>query len=229
MSDNNLHKGHRQRMMKKYLNGGIDNFEEHEILEIALFYVFPRVNTNDIAHRLIAKFGSLKGVFSAKSSELNEIKGIGENASFYINFLFDLHNKLNEQKLPAIRLDSSAKLLEYCRNLFTDSVNEEVHVLLLNEKFYLMSDIEVTGEISRSGLDTKYIVRKALEFNCSSVILTHNHPTGTAIASAADITSTRTLAQVLKTVDVKLDDHIIICPDSEYSLRSTELLKDIWC
>lgn len=229
MSDDNLHKGHRQRMMKKYLNNGIDCFEEHEILEIALFYAYPRINTNDIAHRLIGKFGSLKGVFSAKGGELSEIKGVGDNASFYIRFLFDLHKKLNEQKKPAIRLDSSAKLLEYCRGLYTDYTCEAVHALLLDEKFFLISDIEVIGGMSHSELDTKYILRKALEFNCSSVILTHNHPTGTAIASAADITSTRALAQILKNVDVRLDDHIIISPDSGYSLRSTELLKDIWC
>lgn len=229
MSDENLHKGHRQRMMKKYLNSGMNGFEDHEILEIALFYVYSRVNTNDIAHRLIDKFGSLKGVFSAKSSELAEIKGVGDSASFYIRFLSDLHKKLNEQKIPVIRLDSSAKLIEYCRGLYKDYTCEAVHALLLDEKFFLISDIEVIGNMSRSELNTKYIVKKALEFNCSSVILTHNHPTGTAIASAADITSTRNLAQILKNVDIKLDDHIIISPDSGYSLRSTELLKDIWC
>ena len=62
MAEESIHKGHRQRMLKRYLEHGIDSFEDHELLEIFLFSVYTRRNTNDIAHRLIERFGSLEEV-----------------------------------------------------------------------------------------------------------------------------------------------------------------------
>ena len=58
-----LHDGHRDRLRKKFVLGGIDGWPHHEVLELLLFYAIARRNTNDIAHRLIEKFGSFNGVF----------------------------------------------------------------------------------------------------------------------------------------------------------------------
>ena len=55
-----IHDGHRERLRKKFKEG---NIEDHELLELLLFFSIPRVNTNEIAHRLIEKFGSVNGVF----------------------------------------------------------------------------------------------------------------------------------------------------------------------
>lgn len=59
----NLNQGHRSRMRKRYLTCGFSGFQEHEILELLLFYALPRVNTNPIAHQLLKEFHSLAGVW----------------------------------------------------------------------------------------------------------------------------------------------------------------------
>lgn len=83
-----LHDGHRKRMRERFEVGGFTGYQPHEVLEQLLFDVIPRGDTNQIAHQLIEKFGSLDGVFSAKKEELLEIKGIGERSAEYILSLY---------------------------------------------------------------------------------------------------------------------------------------------
>ena len=79
--------GHRQRVLKKYLEHGIDCFEDHEILEIFLFTAYPRRNTNDISHQLINRFGSLEGVLKTPGyDEIVEEKNVGVTAAALISF-----------------------------------------------------------------------------------------------------------------------------------------------
>lgn len=55
----------------------MDAFEEHQVLELLLFFALPRKDTNPIAHRLLKKFGSIAGVFNAPLSELQSVEGVG--------------------------------------------------------------------------------------------------------------------------------------------------------
>ena len=86
----NLNQGHRSRMRKRYLTCGFSGFQEHEILELLLFYALPRVNTNPIAHQLLKEFHSLAGVLDADPVELQKIPGIREQAAVFLNMLPEL-------------------------------------------------------------------------------------------------------------------------------------------
>ena len=79
----NPHAGHRQRMRERFQKDGLDHFQQHEILELLLFYALPRVNTNAIAHELIQQFHSLSGVLDADVLELKQVHGISENAAVF--------------------------------------------------------------------------------------------------------------------------------------------------
>ena len=76
----NVHKGHRQRLKARFLRDGLDNFEEHQVLELLLFYAIPQRDTNPIAHKLLDKFGSLANVLDASPEELEKIEYVGDNA-----------------------------------------------------------------------------------------------------------------------------------------------------
>ena len=65
-----MHENHRDRMRKRFLRDGLDHFEKHEVIEMLLFGLIPRRNTNDIAHRLIDRFGSIAGIIDAPYSEI---------------------------------------------------------------------------------------------------------------------------------------------------------------
>ena len=67
-----VHDGHRERLKARYLEHGLDNFNDINVLELLLFYAIPRADTNLIAHELLNRFGSLSGVLEASIQELQE-------------------------------------------------------------------------------------------------------------------------------------------------------------
>ena len=81
------HKGHRKRMKEEFLQGGLDHMQPHRVLEMLLFYAIPQGDTNELAHRLIERFGSLTGVLDASCDELMDVSGIGSHAAVLIHFI----------------------------------------------------------------------------------------------------------------------------------------------
>lgn len=229
MAKNDLHSGHRERMFKKYSENGIDCFEDHEKLEILLFYILPRVNTNDLAHLLINRFGSLHGVFNASKSELMEIKGLNSASVLKIYYLRDFFHDLNQEKPPLQVLDSVDKVASYCRSIFGFKTEEEMVALFLDNKNTLIGMYNVKGYGPNSiQFNPNEFSRKVLESNCSGVVLTHSHIFTPLLPSDSDIITTRKIANMLKTIGIELIDHIIVNDWADYSIRSSGDLKDIW-
>ena len=82
-----IHDGHRQRLKNRFIEEGLDHFEEHQVLELLLFYCIPRVDTNPIAHALLDHFGSLAQVLEAPVEELEKVPGIGRNAAVFLSLV----------------------------------------------------------------------------------------------------------------------------------------------
>ena len=82
--DKNIHAGHRQRMMTRFGINGFDGWQDHETVEVLLYRIRPRINTNVIAHRLINAFGSLGNLLEADQNEIAKIDGIGEKSAEFI-------------------------------------------------------------------------------------------------------------------------------------------------
>ena len=72
-----MHEGHRSKLKERYLLEGLDNFAQHNMLELLLFYAIPRRDVNELAHLLINTFGSISNVFDAPYEELAKVPGIG--------------------------------------------------------------------------------------------------------------------------------------------------------
>ena len=72
------HDGHRSRMRSRFIETGLNSFEDHEVLELLLFYGQPRKNTNETAHALLNRFGSLHQVFNASIADLQEVEGVSD-------------------------------------------------------------------------------------------------------------------------------------------------------
>lgn len=229
--DNNSkpHSGHRQRMWQKYLEHGISVFEEHELLEMMLFLLIPRVNTNEIAHKLINRFGSLEGVLKAKRGELRNIDGIGSGSAAGLRFLGDVAGYISRRNRESITLDSASVIIDFCVEHYKSIPHECFSFFLLDEKLSLIykEDIEIEYP-NESDIDYGYVIKQAAKFECSALILAHNHPNGGAFASNADVTSTRILASLLRPMNVKLVDHIIVHENMGYSMRKSGGTTGIW-
>ena len=82
--DRNVHENHRQRLKNRFFKSGALDLEPHVLLELFLFGVIPRIDTNPVSHRLLERFGTLDGVFSAEAEELLAVPGVGAATADYI-------------------------------------------------------------------------------------------------------------------------------------------------
>lgn len=220
-----IHEGHRQRLKERFQNEGLDHFQEHEVLELLLFYCIPRRDTNEIAHALLMRFGSMSQVVEAPVEELKKVPGMGENAATFLSMLsaFDRYYQVN--KNTRIRkLSDIGQCGEYLVPKFVGRRNETVMLLCLDAKCKVLCCKEVgEGSVNSAAVPIRRIVEMALGANATSVVLAHNHPSGVAIPSGEDIQTTKRLAAALASVDIELVDHIVVADEDYVSMAESGL------
>ena len=213
-----VHEGHRSRKKEQFRAHGLDAFADHEVLELLLYYAVPRQDTNPIAHRLMEKFGSLDAVFAADRAALEEVEGIGENASTLISLMFPLMRRI---------LSDTEQAGAYFLDLFLGEREEKLYEACLDAKGRLLAcHLVAEGDAESVQLNMRKIVENALKCGASSVLLAHNHPSGVALPSPADNATTLSVFDALRTVGVELADHIIVADDDFVSLRHNGLLPE---
>ena len=218
----NVHEGHRERMRNKYVNKGIEVFEQHEILEMLLFYAIPRKNTNDIAHRLLEACGSLSAVFDAPIDILMQ-QGLSYNAAVLLHMIPDLSRAYQSDKFDIEeKIITDENIGKKMVHLFAGKNEECVYAFFLDakgkEKY---SGIISKGDASSAPLFSKDIVSIAARCKAVTVIIAHNHPSGVAFPSRADLEATADIADALDTIGIHLADHIIVADRDYISLSST--------
>ena len=152
------HDGHRERLKKRFLSSP-DSFEDHELLELILFYSIPRKDTNEIAHDLLNHFGSLKGVFDADFSELIKIKGIKENSATLIKLIPQISRAYLLDKVSDDNLyDRADKIGEYLTSLYVGETVETVYILLLDNSYHLLNTVKlIEGNVNSAVITPKKI------------------------------------------------------------------------
>lgn len=219
-----LHKGHRQRVKKRFLKEGLDSFAEHEILELLLFYVIPQKDTNEIAHELLARFGSLDNVLSAKPHELCKVKYIKEEAATFLCFMGQLKGRIAVRPKRKILRDIE-EAGEFCCELLKEYTEERLILISLNGKMdVLCVDTISKGDFSSTKVDIRKIVELALERRAVSVILAHNHPGDTPHPSDNDLISTGHIMSVLEGLGIEFTDHIVCSGDKFVSMSQRGML-----
>lgn len=215
-----MHEGHRERLKKQFREGGLENFSDFQILELLLFYIIPRRDTNPIAHALINQFGSLYQVLEAPVDELEKVEGIGPNAALLLSLITAVARAyMLDRTEKQFSLNTIEECCEYLKYSFVGKREEVVYLLCLDAKCRFLGCREVgRGSVNSANVPIRRIVEIALGMNATSVILAHNHPSGDARPSPEDIGTTRRVAAALNMVDVILVDHIIVADDDYVSL-----------
>ena len=222
----NEHTGHRQRMRRRFIQHGLDNFDDHNILELLLFYALPRADTNALAHRLLDAFGSLDGVFDATPDKLMAVKGVGENAAALIRLVPEAARRYLMSKTdPGRVLKDSRAAGEFLMPRFFSCRNETVYLVCMDAKLKVLDCRQLEqGTTTSVNLGIRQIVQIALEVNASAVLLAHNHSGGLAVPSDADVAATLRVRQVLEAVGIVLTDHLIVSDDDYVSMADSGYL-----
>ena len=216
-----IHDGHRQRLKNRFLEQGIDSFTQIQAVELLLFYCIPRQDTNELAHRLLERFGSFSQILDADLEDLRSVKGIGENTAIFLKMIpaaarFYQIDKAGLEGSPLLTTEScGAYLLPY----FLGRCNETVFLLCLDAKGKVICCRMVgEGGINSAGVPIRRIVEISLAVMATSVVLAHNHPSGIALPSSEDISTTQRVATALHAVDVILADHLVIADNDFISM-----------
>lgn len=224
-----VHKGHRQRMKRRFLEHGLDNFDDVNVLELLLFYADPRRDTNPLAHALLDQFGSLAGVLEAAPGDLEKIPGIGENAATLLRLIPEVSRRYMVTKTPETEpVETAAQAGRYFLPRFMYQREEMIQALYLDARRRPICCRELgQGVVNAVEIRTRRLVEQALETRCSAVILAHNHPSGLATPSQEDLFLTRYIQDSLKPLGITLYDHVILTDDDMVSLRDSRYLTPL--
>ena len=220
------HEGHRERIKRRFLRHGLASFDDHNVLELLLFFAVPRQDTNALAHRLLDTFGSLDKVFEALPEELMSVQGVGENTAALIRLVPAAAQRymLVKESMNEILPDIDA-IGRYLVPHFMSLRKECVILLCLDTKMKVL-DCRVigVGSLSSANFSVREIVQICLLYNTKYAVLAHNHVGGIAIPSKEDIYATREVRKALEMVDVRLLDHIIVAGQDFVSMKDDSIL-----
>ena len=222
------HDGHREKMRRRFLSGGLEQFADHEALELLLYYAIPRRDTNPIAHALIDRYGSLSAVLAAPVEDLQKVEGIGESAAILLKLVPRLCAKarLADADRQELILNTASRAGAYLLERFYGEQNEVIYQLCLDRKGKLLACKKLgEGSIASAALDVRKLVENAILHSASSVVLAHNHPSGIASPSHEDYAATDRARNALETIGVALADHIIVADGDFVSLAESGYLE----
>lgn len=207
-----LHDGHRERLKKQFLTHGLDTFNDINALELLLFFSIPRRDTNETAHRLLDRFGNLPAVFSASFEELKEVDGVGFSSALLICLVHQLIKKLEVSKTAEIiSINNVKEAGKYFIARFVNEPDELLLMVCLDSNRNIISCSELArGTVNSVNVNIRRIAQIALQNRAVSVILAHNHPTGMPLPSVEDDVLTKQIHKILATLDIKLEDHVIV-------------------
>lgn len=215
-----MHSGHRMRMRERFRKDGLEGFAPHEVLELLLFYGRAQGDVNPLAHRLLDAFGSLKGVLEARPEQLMSVEGVGEQSATLISLMLPMFRRYSacvceERK----RIGNRTEATEYCMALLAGLRTEHFYAICLNAAGQVLGRrLIAEGSLTEVAAYPRLVVETALNYNAHSVVLCHNHPSGIAQPSQADVATTQELMRVLSALHITLLDHIVVAGEQTYSM-----------
>ncbi len=215
-----MHEGHRQRMRERFMTESIDDFQPHEVLEMMLYAVKPRGDVNPLAHRLLATFGTLRGVLDAQVEQLLQVEGIGEETAYFIAMMVPLFRRYEGCLCEkGVRFAHMREVAQYCQRLLTGLRSENLYIICLNAQMRVISSVLLTeGSLSEVQAYPRAVVETALKCNAHSVVLCHNHPGGNCHPSQKDLLVTQNIRQALSALGIRLLDHLVVADTGTYSM-----------
>jgi len=226
MADENIHSGHRQRMRDRIKKYGTEALEDHELLEVLLYYCIPRKNTNPIAHKLIKEYGSIYELFTADYIDIADRGEISENAALFLNLTVEVAKRLNMQSLEkGVLMNSSQKAGNYCIELLKFEKVEVFCILCIDAGGRLINICEINrGTALAVDIRTRKLIETAVRQKASRIILLHNHPGGDVQPSPEDIFITNEAKKLLASVEINVIDHIIVNEEKYFSFADCKMI-----
>ena len=212
MAKSGLHNDHRDRVRKRYIHEGIDNFADHEIIELLLHYSINYVDTNESAHRLIKRIGSFSGVFEAREKDLCSVKGVGEKSATFLKLVRDVGEIYsNEKKQRETFFKSVQSIATYCTEQYRNILSETYAVMLFDVSDRLLGFVRLPGSSWR---DVEIIVKElgkyVFGYNATSFVLVRNSLNGDLTPSNYEMAVCKNIYKFFKEFNRVMSEYLIL-------------------
>ncbi len=214
------------RPREKLLSSGAAALADAELVALLLRTGMRGTSVLQLAQQVLDRFGGITGLLRANPADLQTVKGLGPAKRAEIAAVLELVRRgLAEQLVEQPTLDAPDKVKEYLRIELGGLGHEVFAVMFLDAQTRLLAlEPMFRGTLTQASVYPREIVKRALALNAASVILAHNHPSGAAEPSHADVALTRSLGDALRLVDVRVLDHIVVGADRAVSFSERGLL-----
>ncbi|MRW92195.1 DNA repair protein RadC [Duganella sp. FT80W] len=201
-----------KRPRERLIREGAQALSEAELLAIFLRTGVSGKDAVQLGHEMMHHFGSLQRLFGATLPEFAALHGLGPAKFAQLQAVMELARRAILEEIQAgATLSSPRAVKEYLRTTFAGKPFESFHVLFLDVKNRLIDAKELfRGTLTHTSVYPREVVKEALARNAASVMLAHNHPSGTPEPSESDLLLTRALIQALALVDIRILDHFVV-------------------
>lgn len=206
----------RERLIMK----GAAALSDAELLAILLRTGYGKANAIDLAYQLLEDAGNLTGMAAMTVEKMSGTPGIGKNKASSIAAAFELGRRFSSEgpKTKKLTITGSGMVYDLMIPLLKGLDHEECWVIFLNRANRVITKEKTSmGGMHSTVMDTKSIVRRAIENKASGIILVHNHPSGNPYPGEADRTRTLQLKDAANALEISLLDHVVIADDCYYS------------
>lgn len=226
-----LHTGHRSRMRAKLVRYGTQIFESYELLEMLLFCAIRSGDTNPQAKRLMARFGGISELLSAKKEDITSVFGVGDRCAELIFCLGEIYRSLSKKAGNSGRvIDSMQTAAQIAIKHFDGCKTNKVAALFIDNSMRFIGVYDVFDvDFSSAKVTPGRFVDLALRLNAAAVIVMHNHPYGPLFASEGDLETDKLINRALDAIGVLGLEHIVVSGNDYIGItgrRSLTFMQD---
>ena len=205
-----------QDIREKIALRGIDSLSDSELLSILL-------EDKALAENLLAECSTLASLANTPSSRLRMVSGLGAKLAERTKAAIEIGRRCSAGQNPfEENISSSEDIINLMRPLLKDLKHEECWAIDLTNSNRIIERSRISqGGVQATVVDHRLIVKRALELLSTRIIIVHNHPSGSATPSNADISLTQRIKEATTLFDIQLLDHIIISDSESYSFKSS--------
>lgn len=215
-----------ERPRERLKDYGVEALTDAELIALLLRNGVRGKDAVEFARDLVARFGGLRGLIAANWNELQKVKGLGPAKIAALLAASEMTRRQFKEELVGQNVvRDPQKVFAYLMSSLRDKKKEIFKVLFLNKGNKILAEKNMfQGTVDEAAVHPREIVKAALEFYATGLILVHNHPSGRIEPSQEDIQMTQRIKSACETVSIRVMDHLIVGDNRFFSFCEQGLL-----
>jgi DNA repair protein RadC len=215
-----------ERPREKLLEKGAEALSDAELLAVLFGHGIRGQDAVSFSRNLLLQFGGLRGVLTQQASSFEKVKGLGMAKTAMLFAVREIGlRQLREKMIGQNFVRSPQAVTDYLTAALRDQKREIFKVLFLDKGLRILGERDLFfGTIDEAAVHPREIVKAALEFHASSLVLVHNHPSGKVEPSREDYEITQKIKAACQTVSIRVLDHIIVGENQYFSFSERNSL-----